>query len=104
MAGSFDPPAARLKTCRGPVSRRPINAGQNPPADQVAQRLAGAPAERAVAGAPVKARYRELVCEAVAAMHLDRLARYPERHLVADHLGYRASSGSGNGSALAQAR
>src|SRR5206468_7423558 len=60
-----------------------VDAGQDPLADQVAQGLGGAAAEGAVAGAAVEARHRELVGEAIAAMHLDRLAGDPERHLVA---------------------
>src|ERR1700730_9398341 len=64
-----------------------VEAGQHALADQVAQGLGRAAAERAVAGAAVEARDRELVGEAVAAMHLDRFARDPQGHLVAIDLG-----------------
>src|ERR1700720_1634221 len=51
-----------------------VDAGEHTAADQVLQRLGGAAAERAVAGAAIKARDRELVGKAIAAMYLDRLA------------------------------
>src|SRR5271170_7463796 len=66
-----------------------VETGQHPLADQVAQGLRGAAAQGAVAGAAVEARDRVLVGKAVAAMHLDRLAGDPERHLVAGDLGDR---------------
>src|SRR6266849_8752597 len=64
-----------------------VQIGNEPFADQVAQRFGRAAAERSVAGAAVKARYGELVCKAVSAVDLDRLARDPDRHVVAEHLG-----------------
>src|ERR1700730_17003177 len=81
----------------GPASERPeaenavdrVEAGDDPLADQIPQCLRGAAAQRAVARAAVESRYRELVGKAVAAMHLDGVARDLERHLVAGHLGNR---------------
>src|SRR5712672_1767113 len=66
-----------------------IETGNDPLPDQVTQCLRGAAAQGAVARAAVESRYRKLVGEAVAAMHLDRVARDLERHLVAGHLGDR---------------
>src|ERR1700730_14453342 len=64
-----------------------VEAGEHAFADEVAQGFGGAAAQGAVAGAAVEARDRELVGEAVAAMHLDRLAGDPQRHFVAIGLG-----------------
>src|SRR5207253_2148921 len=66
-----------------------IEAGDDALADQVAQCLRGAAAQGAVAGAAVESRHRELVGEAVAAMHLDGVAGDPQRHLVDGDLGRR---------------
>src|SRR5258706_10215092 len=53
-----------------------VDAGDDAFADQLAQCLRGAAAQRAVAGAAVEARYRVFVGKAVATMHLDRLTRH----------------------------
>src|SRR4029077_3887652 len=61
----------------------------DPLADEIAQRLRGAAAERAVARAAIETRHRVFVGETEAAVQLDRLAGDPVRHLVAGDLGHR---------------
>src|ERR1700724_1213751 len=84
-----DAPESGLESAEAEDAVDRIEPGDDALADQVAQRLRGAAAQRAVAGAAIESRHRELVGEAVAAMHLDGLAGDPERHLVAGHLGDR---------------
>src|SRR5438034_1706256 len=55
-----------------------VEAGENAAADQVLQGFGRAAAQGAVACAAIEARYRELVGEAVAAMHLNGVAGDPE--------------------------
>src|ERR1700720_3485372 len=66
-----------------------IEAGDDPLSDQGAQSLRGAAAQGAVAGAAIKSRDREFVGEAVAAMHLDRVAGNAQRHFIDGYLGCR---------------
>src|SRR5712675_3038269 len=74
-----------------------VEIGDDLAADQIAQRLRRATAERAVARAAIKPRYEILVGEAIAAVKLHRLVGDADGHLVAEDLRRRRQERIGEG-------
>ena len=102
-ASSALPSASISSTSVGPEAQDAlveIEVADDLAADQVAQRLRGAAAERAVARAAIEARHRIFVGEAVAAVQLHRLAVTRIDISLQNTLAAAAMNGSGNGLAV----